>query len=176
MIIIINMRLFLVILAFSLTTPVFSGESLSLQQALKTAFPKAKRVVRKEIYLNSGQKKQIEQKHDVKLSGSYYVRYQLFADSLLQGYAYLDRHIVRSKMQTILVAFDSSANLHRVITVSFEEPAIYEAKPSWLAKLQGQRFNKLKMPAMLGSTITANRIQKSVKSIGAIHSFSLEQK
>ena len=75
-------------------------------------------------------------------------------------------------MESILIAFDEKNNLKRVLTFSFEEPRVYIATAKWLSKLQGQNYKELKMPGMLGSTITAHRIIEAVKRIGPVHKFS----
>lgn len=148
---------------------------MTLKEGLRATFPGAKRVIRTEIYLKEENKTKIEKDFSIQLSSSYYVRYKVLNQDKILGYAYIDRHVVRSKMESILIAFDEKSNVKRVLTLSFEEPPIYIATKKWLNKLNGQSYQALSMPGMLGSTITAHRIIDAVRRIGPIHKFSLEK-
>ena len=175
MILIISM-LFRCFLLLAITvTPSYSEVYMTLKQGLKAAFPNAKRVIRTEIYLQGNDKAKIEDKFSVTLNSAYYVRYKMLNDGEILGYAYIDRHVVRSKMESILIAFDKSTKVKRVLTLAFEEPLIYVATATWLGAFFGKDPNKLNMPGMLGSTITAHRIIESVRRLGSIHQFTLDK-
>lgn len=146
---------------------------MTFKEGLKAAFPDAKRIIRTEIYLQDKDRAAIEKKSSIKLKSSFYVRYKILREGKVLGYAYIDRHIVRSKMESILIAFDEKNKVKRVLTLSFEEPPIYIATKTWMSALPGQNPVELKMPGMLGSTITAHRIIESVRRMGFIHQFSM---
>lgn len=164
-----------VFLLFSFAASPLQAEVLmTLKEGLRAAFPGADRVKRKEIYLTGTDKANIEKRYSIKPNSAYFVRYTVMVRGQLAGYAYIDRHVVRSKMQSILIAFDEQSQVKRVITLSFDEPPIYIAGRSWLEGFEKQDPANLNMPGLLGSTITAHRIIKSVNYIGAIHSYALE--
>ena len=54
------------------------------------------------------------------------------------GYAVVQSHVVRTKRETLLLAFEPDGRIRRVTVLSFLEPAEYRPPDRWLAQLAGK--------------------------------------
>ncbi len=54
------------------------------------------------------------------------------------GYAAVQSHVVRTKRETLLVAFEPDGRIRRITVVSFLEPPEYKPPERWLAQFAGK--------------------------------------
>jgi hypothetical protein len=54
------------------------------------------------------------------------------------GYGVLQSHVVRTKRETLLVAFEPDGRIRRIVVVSFLEPPEYRPSDRWLAQFAGK--------------------------------------
>ncbi|MEI7706527.1 MAG: FMN-binding protein, partial [Deltaproteobacteria bacterium] len=54
------------------------------------------------------------------------------------GYAVVQSHVVRTKRETLLLAFEPDGRIRRVVVLSFLEPPEYRPSERWLAQLAGK--------------------------------------
>ena len=54
------------------------------------------------------------------------------------GYAVVQSHVVRTKRETLLVAFEPDGRLRRIAVLSFLEPPEYKPSERWLAQFAGK--------------------------------------
>jgi hypothetical protein len=54
------------------------------------------------------------------------------------GHAVLQSHVVRTKRETLLVAFDPDGRLRKILVVAFLEPPEYKPTERWLAQFAGK--------------------------------------
>jgi hypothetical protein len=54
------------------------------------------------------------------------------------GYAVVQSHVVRTKRETLLVAFEPDGRIRRITVLSFLEPPEYKPSERWLAQFAGK--------------------------------------
>ena len=54
------------------------------------------------------------------------------------GYAVLQGHVVRTKRETLLVAFEPDGRIRRIVVLSFLEPPEYRPSERWLGQFAGK--------------------------------------
>ncbi len=60
------------------------------------------------------------------------------AGGAVVGYAVVQSHVVRTKRETLLVAFEPDGRIRRITVVSFLEPPEYKPSERWLAQFAGK--------------------------------------
>ena len=54
------------------------------------------------------------------------------------GYAVLQSHVVRTKRETLLLAFEPDGRIRRIVVLSFLEPPEYKPSERWLGQFAGK--------------------------------------
>lgn len=90
------------------------------------------------------------------------------------GHAYLDRHLVRTLEETLLVAVDPAGRVLRVEVVEFAEPPEYRASERWLAQFEGRALApelqlKRGIRTLAGATLSARAATDAVRRVLAAH-------
>src|SRR5204863_610379 len=101
-------------------------------------------------------------------------------DSLV-GTAYLDTHLVRSQMETILIVITPEGKVGAVEVLAFNEPEDYLPPPRWLERLGGKALSKdlkpgLAVPNLSGATLTARAVTAAVRRTLALHASLAEKR
>lgn len=86
----------------------------------------------------------------------------------LAGVGFLDRHRVRTQMETALVAVGAEGRLLRVEVVEFAEPAEYMARGAWLRQFDGQPLGDglalgRAIKPLAGATLTAGALADAAR-------------
>jgi Na+-translocating ferredoxin:NAD+ oxidoreductase RnfG subunit len=107
-------------------------------------------------------------------------RYVVRDASGVIGYAYLDKHLVRTLPQTIMVAVDEEGALVGIRVLAFREPSEYMAKEGWLGRFHGKTVDdeirmKKNIDGMTGATLTSRAVTQCARRTMAIHRI-LEQR
>jgi Na+-translocating ferredoxin:NAD+ oxidoreductase subunit G len=166
-------RLLAAAAAFSVAAVAGAKVFLTVEEALKLAFPAAA-IERRTAYLTEAQQKAVQ-----KLSGdeeppsalvTYYVASK---EGRLVGTAYLDTHTVRTMPETILVAVDPAGAVVRVEVLSFSEPEEYMPREHWYAQFQGKPLDdelsmKRGIRAVTGATLTARATTDTARRVLAL--------
>jgi Na+-translocating ferredoxin:NAD+ oxidoreductase RnfG subunit len=95
-------------------------------------------------------------------------------DGGVAGYAYLDRHLVRTLEETLLVALDANARIVRVEVVEFREPPEYEPSPRWYAQFEGRTLApdlqlKRGIRTLAGATLSSRAATDAVRRVLVLH-------
>lgn len=90
------------------------------------------------------------------------------------GYAYLDKHLVRTLPQTLIVAVDADGILVRMKVLAFREPAEYIARDGWMEQFCGKTVEdqirmKKNVDGITGATLTARAVSQCARRTLAIH-------
>lgn len=101
-------------------------------------------------------------------------RYVVRNDAGIAGYAYLDKHRVRTLPQTLMVAVDADGALLGVRVLAFREPAEYMAREGWLEQFRGKTHDdeirlKKNVDGITGATLTARAVTQCTRRVMAVH-------
>ena len=90
------------------------------------------------------------------------------------GWAYLDRHLVRTLEETLLIAIDLEGRVLRVEVVNFAEPQEYKPSTRWYQQMEGHTLTKeleLKrgIRTLAGATLSSRAATDAVRRALAEH-------
>ncbi len=107
-------------------------------------------------------------------------RYAVQNEAGIAGYAYLDKHRVRTLPQTLMVALDAEGALVGIRVLAFREPAEYMARDGWLEQFRGKTVDddirmKKNIDGITGATLTARAVTQCARRVMAVHQV-LEQR
>jgi Na+-translocating ferredoxin:NAD+ oxidoreductase RnfG subunit len=90
------------------------------------------------------------------------------------GYAYLDKHMVRTLPQTLMVAVDADGVLIGIKVLAFREPAEYMARDGWTKQFRGKTVQdeikmKKNIDGITGATLTARAVTQCARRAVSIH-------
>lgn len=123
------------LLAALLALPVHA-QSERAQTALKKLFPEAERFVAKDVFLTEELAARLQTVARAKITERMVTFYVASARGQTLGYAVLHTHKVRTKNETLAVAFEPDGRLRRLDVALFLEPPEYEPPPRWLAQFK----------------------------------------
>ncbi len=92
----------------------------------------------------------------------------------IAGYAYLDKHLVRTLPETLMVAVDAEGILVGIRILAFREPAEYMARDGWMEQFRGKKAEdqirmKKNIDGITGATLTARAVAQCGRRTLAIH-------
>ncbi len=129
----------------------------------------------RETYLLS----EAEQAQCVKSTGQKTVaglvtRYVVRNETGIKGYAYLDKHRVRTLPEILMVALDADGVLVGVRVLDFHEPAEYMAREGWLEQFRGKTAEdeirmKKNIDGITGATLTSRAVTQCARRVLAVH-------
>lgn len=143
-------------------------------EALELAFPKCK-FERKTHVLSDAAKAEIKKRSGHAAPRSMIYVYEARKGKEVAGYAYFDRHRVRSKKELLMVAVDTKARARRIEVVAFEEPVDYMPRGIWYEQFRKQVLgNDLSVKTgvikpVAGCTLTVHATVDTVRRILASH-------
>jgi transcriptional regulator of nitric oxide reductase len=147
---------------------------VTLDDALQLAFPDAK-TSRETLFLSDEERREIEVLCGQELPGGLATRFVARGDQgEVQGYAYVDTHVVRTLPETVMVVIDPSGAVRRVEVVSFREPLDYVPREGWYRQFDGEELDddlqlKRDIRPVTGATLTARATTDAVRRVLAIH-------
>ncbi len=106
--------------------------------------------------------------------GALVTRFVVQDETGIIGYAYLDKHMVRTLPQTLMVAVDPGGALIGIRVLAFREPAEYRARTGWLAQFTGKTPGdeirmKKNIDGITGATLTSRAVTQCARRALAIH-------
>jgi Na+-translocating ferredoxin:NAD+ oxidoreductase RnfG subunit len=169
--------LFVNLIFFSLS----HGQVFKTQpEVLKEAFPRNSTVERKVLFLTDEQVFKIENLAKAKLESKLATYYVSSANDSVNGYAFFETNIVRTKPETFVVIINPSGSVRSVEILAFHEPLDYLPTPRWF-KLFTNKFldddlwPKRGIHNITGATLSVQAITQGVRKILAIHRVALHQ-
>ncbi|UCD24939.1 MAG: FMN-binding protein [Gemmatimonadota bacterium] len=167
-----------ILLAISTSAnPLQAQATLTQQEALAAAFPRASEIERRTAFLSEAD--QVAARDlagpGVEVSQSVVTYYVGKTDSELLGYAYFDSHRVRTLPEVLMVVVSPADEIVGIEVLRFSEPPEYRPPGGWLERFAGHRLAKelsLKgsIDAITGATLTSSAVTDAVRRVLAIHS------
>lgn len=149
---------------------------LSLDEALRVAFPEPARIDRRTAFLSKDALQVVQRRagRDTPVAQSVVTYYVARQDGVPLGVAYFDSHRVRTLNEVVMIVVDLSDRIRTIEVLRFAEPPEYYPAPGWLRQFQGRALSpelslKGSIPTMTGATLTSNAIVRAARRILALH-------
>jgi hypothetical protein len=136
--------------------------------ALRTAFPDAERFDSKDLILTDAMVERIESLARARLRERLVTFYTAHRGGAVVGHAVIHSHVVRTKRETLLVAFEPDGRIRRITVVAFLEPEEYRPAERWLRQFEGKGTDdKLAVgqdiAPISGATLTARGVTEQAR-------------
>jgi hypothetical protein len=122
----------------------------SREEAVDLAFPEADRVEDETVLLDDEQLRRIEELSRSKLESRLVRVYRGYRADLLQGYAFIDVHNVRTLPEAFLVVLSPAGEVRSLRLLAFHEPLEYMPAQRWYEQF---RDKSLQQPLRLGGDV-----------------------
>ena len=144
----------------------------SKDEALKLAFGEQATVETLSLFPTEEQVAQIEQLAKVKLESKLLTFYVGKQQGVVQGYAAIESHTVRTQPETLLIVLDANGNLRNIHTLAFHEPPEYQPSDRWFSQLVGHAIEQLSfdrdVQAVAGATLSTRAALNSTRKVLAL--------
>lgn len=153
---------------------------LAKDEALALAFPGSDRVEERVVILTDAQKAEVERRARAPLESQLWTIHVGWKGGVVQGYAVIDSHVVRTMPETFMVVVDPSGKLRRVDVLAFHEPPEYQAPARWIQQFEGRALDDdLKLGAgiqgITGATLSAQAMTAGVRRALALVSVAVTE-
>jgi hypothetical protein len=108
------------------------------QQIVRQLFPEADAVEPRDVLLTDAMVARIEQLARARVRERLVTFYTARKGGAVQGYAVIQAHVVRTKRETLALAFEPDGRIRRISILAFLEPAEYRPPERWLAQFGGK--------------------------------------
>ena len=151
-----------------------AGKYPTADEAVRQLLPGATSFERETILLKPAQQQAGADAAAQKEISALVTRYVAGTESGTAGYAYLDKHLVRTLPQTLMVALDAEGQLIGIKVLAFREPAEYMAREGWMEQFRGKTAGdeirmKKNIDGITGATLTARAVTQCARRVMAIH-------
>jgi hypothetical protein len=107
-------------------------------EVLRSVFPEADRFDADDVLLTADTAKRLDEISRSRIPERLVTFYTARRGSTVLGHAVLQSHVVRTKRETLLVAFEPDGRLKKLQVVAFLEPPEYKPSERWLAQFAGK--------------------------------------
>ena len=107
-------------------------------EALRAVFPEAERFAADDVLLTEEMAERLDRLARSRIRDRMVTFYTALRGAEVLGYAVVQSHVVRTKRETLLVAFEPDGRIRRITVLAFLEPPEYEPSRRWLAQLEGK--------------------------------------
>jgi hypothetical protein len=145
------------------------------EAAIRSIFPEAESVEPTDVLLTDEMVKRIETLARARVKERLVTFYTARRGGVVSGYAVIHSHVVRTKRETISIAFEPDGRIRRISVLAFLEPEEYRPSDRWLAQLAGKGpSDRLAvgqdLAPITGATLTARGIaEESRWLLRALH-------
>jgi hypothetical protein len=143
----------------------FAAPSTAEKEAvtLRVAFPDAERFESHDVLLTDAMVSRIESLARSRVQERLVTFYTAMRDGAVAGHAVIHSHVVRTKRETLLIAFEPDGRIRRISVVAFLEPQEYRPAERWLRQFEGKSAtDKLAVgqdiSPISGATLTARGV------------------
>jgi hypothetical protein len=131
--------------------------------ALRAAFPDAERFDATDVLLSDEMAKRLDDLARSRIPERMVTFYAARRGDAVLGYAVLQSHVVRTKRETLLLAFEPDGRIRKIVVLSFLEPPEYKPSERWLGQFDGKGpADRLAvgddLAAISGSTLSARGV------------------
>jgi len=167
------------LVSLSLALPASAKVFLTVDEALKLAFPGAQ-VERRTAYLKDSEVKRARELAGVEVASALLTYYAAAKEGKPAGTAYFDHHRVRTLPETVMVVVDPRGKVARVEVLEFNEPEQYMPRGAWYGQLAGKGLDaeldlSRGIRPVAGATLTARATTAAVRRVLALHQILAER-
>lgn len=108
------------------------------EAAVRAIFPDAERIEAKDVLLTEEMVERIEELARARVRERLVTFYTARRAGAVQGYAVIHSHVVRTKRETLSIAFEPDGRIRKIVVLAFLEPDEYRPSDRWLAQFQGK--------------------------------------
>ena len=142
-------------------TSLHSRKEEQPQDAMMRQFPTAD-VRRESLYLSQADQARLSRSLGERIESRLVSMYLAESEGKLLGVGLFDTHVVRTKTETLFIAFKPNGVVHGVEVIAFHEPTQYRAPERWLKLLIGKAPGPelaRDLPAISGATMTVQAVK-----------------
>ena len=158
------------------STPATMQGQLSLDEALRVAFPPPATIERRTAFLTPEdlEAARTQAGPDVSMTQGVVTYYLAREQGRPVGVAYFDSHRVRTLNEVIMVVVAPPDRIRNIEVLRFAEPPEYHATEPWLEQFEGKALNpelslKGSIANLTGATLTSNAIVRATRRVMALH-------
>ena len=146
---------------------------ISRDDAIRSIFGDSATTATKTVYLTEAEHDSLQQRARAKIERKRITYYRVSVGDSIVGYVFVDRHIVRSLSETVLIALDTSGTILAAEILAWNEPDDFRPSKRWLDRAKGQnepieiRPGEA-MPNIAGSTISARALSAAIRRALAV--------
>jgi len=108
------------------------------EAAIRAIFPGAERIEAKDLILTDEMVKRVEGLARARVRERLVTFYTAHRDGVVLGYAVIHSHVVRTKRETLSLAFEPDGGIRKITVLAFLEPEEYRPSGRWLAQFEGK--------------------------------------
>jgi hypothetical protein len=108
------------------------------EAAVRAVFPGAERLEARDVVLTDELVARIEKLGRARVQERLVTFYTAHRQGAVAGYAVIHSHVVRTKRETIAIAFEPDGRIRKIQVLAFLEPEEYRPSDRWLAQFQGK--------------------------------------
>ncbi len=133
------------------------------EAAIRAVFPDSDRIEAKDVVLTDEMVRRIEALARARVKDRLVTFYTARRGGEVSGYAVIHSHVVRTKRETLSIAFEPDGRIRKITVLAFLEPEEYKPSDRWLAQLQGKGASDRlavgqDIAPITGATLTARGI------------------
>lgn len=108
------------------------------EAAVRSIFPDATRLEAKDLLLTDEMVRRIEGLARARVRERLVTFYTARRGAEITGYAVIHSHVVRTKRETLSIAFEPDGRIRKITVLAFLEPEEYKPSDRWLAQFEGK--------------------------------------
>jgi len=173
-------KLLLLILTWLIVSPMMARSKvyLTLDEALRLHFNHANSVERRILFLTDEQVKKIQAQAKARVESKLVTYYIARDNKGVNGYAFIETHIVRTMPETFMVILNPDGSVREVEMLAFYEPEDYLPSKRWLAlfrdkTLQSDLWLKRGIQNIVGATLSAQCVAEGIRKILALYELAI---
>ena len=105
---------------------------------LRAIFPDADRFEAADVILTDDMARRLDELAHSRIPERMVTFYTARRGNEVLGHGVLQSHVVRTKRETLLVAFEPDGRIRRIVVLSFLEPPEYKPSERWLGQFDGK--------------------------------------
>jgi hypothetical protein len=135
------------------------------ESVVRAAFPGADRIAVKDLLLTDDMAQRIERLARARIRERLVTFYTAHRAGEVLGHAVIHSHVVRTKRETLSVAFEPDGRIRKITVLAFHEPPEYRPSERWLARFEGKgKEDRIAVgqdiPPITGATLTARGVSE----------------
>jgi hypothetical protein len=149
--------------ALSTAAAAAAQEPAKDEAVIRSVFADADRVEPRDVILTDDLVARIERLGRARVKERLVTFYTARKGGAVAGYAVIHSHVVRTKRETFLIAFEPDGRIRRISVLAFLEPQEYKPSDRWLRQFEGKGASDRlaigdDIAPITGATLTARGI------------------